>query len=71
MTYLDPVAGRARERAAATESDALLTSIPLAAEPNVAAIAGGESPTEAEHNLLVTKINALLAKLRTAGILVP
>ena len=33
------------------------------------AITGGESPTEAEHNALVTKINAILAALEGAGIL--
>jgi len=41
-----------------------------------AQITGGESPTEAEHNALQadvaairTKVNALLASLRTAGLL--
>lgn len=32
------------------------------------AITGGESPTEAEHNTALTKINAILAALRGAGI---
>lgn len=43
-----------------------------------AQITGGESPTEAEHNALQadvaairTKVNALLASLRTAGLLAP
>lgn len=33
------------------------------------AITGGESPTEAEHNALVTKINSILAALELAKIL--
>jgi len=33
------------------------------------AITGGESPTEAEHNALVTKLNSVLAALRGAGII--
>ena len=32
------------------------------------AITGGESPTEAEHNALVTKINAILDVLDAAGL---
>lgn len=32
-------------------------------------ITGGESPTEAEHNVLVTKLNAVLAALRGVGII--
>jgi hypothetical protein len=36
---------------------------------DMTAITGGEAPTEAEHNLIITKINALLAVLRTNGIL--
>lgn len=40
-----------------------------AAIANAAAISGGESPTEAEHNALVTKLNSVLAALRDAGIL--
>jgi hypothetical protein len=35
---------------------------------DLAAITGGESPTEAEHNLVVSKVNAILAALETAGI---
>lgn len=38
---------------------------------DLVAITGGESPTEAEHNAVVTKVNAILDALRTAGILVP
>lgn len=69
MPYLNPQAGAAREPAAGTELDNVLDNIPQAAEANMTAITGGESPTEAEHNLVITKINALLAKLRTAGII--
>lgn len=36
---------------------------------NATAIDGGESPTEAEHNALVTKLNSVLAALRGAGII--
>lgn len=32
------------------------------------AITGGEAPSEAEYNLLVTKINAIIAALEEAGI---
>lgn len=33
------------------------------------AITGGESPTEAEHNALITLLNAVLAALRGVGII--
>lgn len=33
------------------------------------AITGGEAPTEAEHNALVTKLNSALAALRAFGII--
>lgn len=33
------------------------------------AITGGESPTEAEHNALLAKVNSILAALRGAGII--
>jgi hypothetical protein len=42
-----------------------------AAIANATAITGGESPTEAEHNALVTKLNSVLAVLRTNGIIAP
>jgi len=35
---------------------------------DLAAISGGESPTEAEHNLVVSKVNAILAALEAAGV---
>lgn len=33
------------------------------------ALTGGESPTEAEHNTALTKINSILAALRGVGII--
>ena len=39
-----------------------------AAVADLTAITGGEAPTEAEHNLIIAKVNDLLVKLRTAGI---
>ncbi len=33
------------------------------------AITGGESPTEAEHNAIITKLNSVLAALRGVGII--
>lgn len=36
---------------------------------DLAAITGGESPTEAEHNLVVTKVNAIITALEQQGIL--
>jgi hypothetical protein len=36
---------------------------------DLAAISGGESPTEAEHNLVVSKVNAILAALEAAKVL--
>lgn len=36
---------------------------------DVAALTGGESPTEAEFNALATKFNAVLAALEGVGIL--
>jgi hypothetical protein len=36
---------------------------------NVAAITGGESPTEAEFNALVTRVNVLTQVLRDAGLI--
>lgn len=41
----------------------------MGAIADLTAITGGESPTEAEHNLVITKVNALLAALRTSGAL--
>lgn len=35
---------------------------------DLVAITGGEAPTEVEYNLIVTKVNAILAALRGAGI---
>lgn len=36
---------------------------------DLVAITGGESPTEAEHNATRTAINAILARLRSSGII--
>jgi hypothetical protein len=33
------------------------------------AISGGESPTEAEHTTVITKLNSVLAALRGVGII--
>lgn len=47
-------------------------SLTVTRQPTIAdltAITGGESPTEAEHNLVVTKVNAILAALEAAGVL--
>lgn len=38
---------------------------------NLAAITGGDAPTEAEHNATRTAINGILAALRGVGILAP
>lgn len=46
-----------------------LSEGPQAAIADLTAITGGEVPTEAEHNLVVAKVNALLAALRLAGML--
>jgi hypothetical protein len=71
MAYLHTAAGQARERTAGTELDTVLDAVPMGAIADMTAITGGEAPTETEHNLVVTKINALLAALRTAGLLTP
>jgi predicted RecA/RadA family phage recombinase len=42
---------------------------PQNAIADLAPISGGESPTEAEHNAVVTKINAILAAMRGANII--
>jgi hypothetical protein len=36
---------------------------------DLVAITGGEAPTETEHNLVVTKVNAILAALRSSGVI--
>lgn len=54
----------------AVDVSALVTlgGAPQATIADLAAITGGESPTEAEHNLVVTKVNAILAALEAAGV---
>ena len=42
-----------------------------AAIADLVAITGGEAPTEAEHNLVVAKVNAILAMLRIRGDIAP
>lgn len=44
------------------------TLTPEADIADLTAITGGESPTEAEHNLIVTKVNAILDVLDAAGL---
>lgn len=83
MAYLDPAAGLAREGGAG-ELPALLTALPMAAIPSltaasgtadgtVADVGGSFSQTTLNNNFqdLATKVNAILAALRTAGILTP
>jgi aconitase B len=41
---------------------------PSANIADAVAISGGESPTEAEYNALVTKINAIIAVLEAQGL---
>lgn len=40
-----------------------------AALTNISAITGGEAPTEAEFNALVTRVNVLTQVLRDAGLI--
>jgi hypothetical protein len=71
MAYLNPTAGQAREASAGTEVDTILDAAPAAAVADLTAITGGEAPTEAEHNLVLAKVNTILARLRTLGLLTP
>jgi hypothetical protein len=70
MAYLNPAAGAAREgkQAAAVADATAATSV----------VAAGANPTKAEYDALRadylalrTKVNGLLAALRTAGLLAP
>lgn len=70
MTYLNPSAGAAREgrQTAAVADAAAATSV----------VAAGATPTKAEYDALRTdylalrtKVNALLAAMRTSGQLAP
>lgn len=49
------------------ENDAA-TGTQASAITDATAITGGEAPTEAEHNALVTKINSIIAALEAFGI---
>lgn len=40
-----------------------------AAITNLVAITGGESPTEAEHNAVITRVNLLTQVLRDSGLI--
>jgi hypothetical protein len=74
MGYLNPTAGQAREATGTTETAALLTALPTAAVANVAtadADATYGAPEAALINELKVQLNALLAALRTAGIVTP
>lgn len=53
------------------ESGGKITSdgVQAAAISDLAAITGGESPTEAEHNAIRTAINSILAALRGVGVI--
>jgi hypothetical protein len=74
--------GTPYEPAETTDLSDFLEAVPAANQADVAAltqaaITGGESPTEAEFNALRddhaatrTVVNALLAKLKTAGLMV-
>jgi predicted RecA/RadA family phage recombinase len=42
---------------------------PSAAIADLVAISGGESPTEAEHNAVITKVNGILAALRAKNVI--
>jgi hypothetical protein len=42
---------------------------PQAAITDLVAITGGDSPTEVEHNAVITKMNAILAALRAFGVI--
>jgi hypothetical protein len=66
----------AMEAAGGADEDKLIFLLPPSqykvAGTNIAdlsAITGGESPTEAEHNLVVSKVNAILTALEAQGIL--
>lgn len=82
MAYLDPTAGAARE--GGTELGTVLGAIPVAAVVSLTAASGTADDTVADvgaafsqttlnNNFqdLATKVNAILARLRTAGILTP
>ncbi len=84
MAYLHTAAGQARERTAGTELDTMLDAIPVNAVADLTAGSGTADGTVADvgasfsqstlnNNFqdVATKINAILAALRTAKILTP
>ena len=58
--------GSIRVNAGGTITD---DGVQAAAIADATAITGGESPTEAEHNTLLAKLNLILAALRGVGII--
>lgn len=86
MAYLDPTAGQARETLGSAELNAVMTALPTAAVATVAGPtpAGGTGATAGAYDtaahrdeLIATvaeikvSLNALLAALRTAGVVTP
>lgn len=79
MAYLNAAAGAARASAGATELSTLAAAIPQAAQANVTAAVGIANndagatlvALKTEIDATNTTLNALLAKLRTAGIITP
>ncbi len=84
MAYLHTAAGQAREGTAGTELDTILDAIPLAAvadltagsgtaDGTVADVGASFSQTTLNNNFqdLATKVNLILARLRSAGIIAP
>jgi hypothetical protein len=57
------------EETRAVIDDQLEDASSQGAVTNIAAITGGESPTEAEFNALVTRVNVLTQVLRDAGLI--
>ena len=84
MAYLHTAAGQARESGASTELDTILDAIPLAAVADLTAASGTSDGTVADvgaafsqstlnNNFqdVATKVNLILARLRSAGIIAP
>lgn len=77
MAYLNPAAGATRASAGASELSTLAAAIPQTALTDLGATTGLANNTDVatlvalktELDATNTKLNALLAKLRTAGII--
>jgi hypothetical protein len=66
MAAGSPISMRnAAARISTTQAGPVLKQATIA---DLAALTGGESPTEAEHNLVVSKVNAILAALEASGL---